>query len=189
MTSQPVYRLAVVVETTSSQGRSWPASRECIEKCIRALATCAQNGLYDVGALQLALILYGTDEPSSAYSVQSSGWTSDVKEFRQWADGIRFEGGGAKQVRRSPFMFAEHLPSFIVSMMSCWGVARAPTWQHDPGLHPYNSVDSCSMVYYHISGNLIHKCSLFPTGSNISLQAGTAAKLLCASLATLLAPL
>lgn len=98
MTNKQVYRFVIAIETTFSQGHTWPASRDCLDKFVRTLDACAQRSMYGLEGLQIALVLFGTDDPSSPFSVQSSGWTSDVREFRQWADGIRFEGGGAKQV-------------------------------------------------------------------------------------------
>ena len=95
------YRLAVVVETTYTQGTAWPAHRDAIERYVKVLDALVKKHQFNgITSYQLAWVLYGSDDSSSPGTVYSTSWTSDVGEFRQWADGIRFQGGGEKVVSR-----------------------------------------------------------------------------------------
>jgi hypothetical protein len=88
-----------VVENTYTQGTAWLAHRDAIEKYIKVLDALIKKHQPDgITSYELAWVLYGSDDSSSLGTVHSTSWTSDVGEFRQWADGIRFQGGGEKAV-------------------------------------------------------------------------------------------
>jgi mediator of RNA polymerase II transcription subunit 25 len=43
---------------------------------------------------ELALVVFHTHGPYSAFGVQRSGWTKDIDAFLSWLSGISFSGGG-----------------------------------------------------------------------------------------------
>jgi mediator of RNA polymerase II transcription subunit 25 len=43
---------------------------------------------------ELALVVFHTHGPYSAFCVQRSGWTKDMNVFLSWLSGISFSGGG-----------------------------------------------------------------------------------------------
>jgi len=43
---------------------------------------------------ELALVVFHTHGPYSAFGVQRSGWTKDTDAFLSWLSGISFNGGG-----------------------------------------------------------------------------------------------
>nr|AMW92182.1 mediator complex subunit 25 [Triticum aestivum] len=89
-------QLVVVVEGTAALGPYWPAiAAEYVEKIVRSFCSTELSGQKLAGVPpELALVVFHTHGPYSAFIVQRSGWTKDMDAFLSWLSGISFSGGG-----------------------------------------------------------------------------------------------
>ncbi|XP_072993377.1 mediator of RNA polymerase II transcription subunit 25 isoform X3 [Typha latifolia] len=89
-------QLIIAVEGTASVGPYWPTIHsDYIEKIVRCFCGNDLTGQKLSGASpELALVVFNTHGPYSAFVVQRSGWTKNVDVFSQWLSGISFTGGG-----------------------------------------------------------------------------------------------
>ncbi|ONM21471.1 Mediator of RNA polymerase II transcription subunit 25 [Zea mays] len=89
-------QLVVAVEGTAALGPYWSTIvAEYVEKIVRSFCASELPGQKLVGTPpELALVVFHTHGPYSAFDVQRSGWTKDVDAFLSWLSGILFSGGG-----------------------------------------------------------------------------------------------
>uniref|UniRef100_A0A453KL92 Mediator of RNA polymerase II transcription subunit 25 n=2 Tax=Aegilops tauschii subsp. strangulata TaxID=200361 RepID=A0A453KL92_AEGTS len=89
-------QLVVAVEGTAALGPYWPAiAAEYVEKIVRSFCSTELSGQKLAGVPpELALVVFHTHGPYSAFIVQRSGWTKDMDAFLSWLSGISFSGGG-----------------------------------------------------------------------------------------------
>ncbi|KAM0876618.1 hypothetical protein ACQ4PT_036057 [Festuca glaucescens] len=86
-------QLVVAVEGTAALGPYWPAvAAEYVEKIVRSF--CSTDQKLAAVPPELALVVFHTHGPYSAFVVQRSGWTKDMETFLSWLSGISFSGGG-----------------------------------------------------------------------------------------------
>ncbi|RCV11237.1 hypothetical protein SETIT_2G170200v2 [Setaria italica] len=92
-------RLVIAVEGTAALGPYWPAILgDYVEKIVRSLCASELPGKKLAGAPpELALVVFHTRGPYSAFCVQRSGWTKDIDAFLSWLSGISFTGGGLSE--------------------------------------------------------------------------------------------
>ncbi|PKA55557.1 Mediator of RNA polymerase II transcription subunit 25 [Apostasia shenzhenica] len=89
-------QLIVIVEGTAALGPYWQTVvSDYLEKIIRCFCGNELSGQKLAGANpELALIVFNTHGPYSAFLVQRSGWTKDVDVFLLWLLRVPFSGGG-----------------------------------------------------------------------------------------------
>ncbi|KAG0456177.1 hypothetical protein HPP92_023965, partial [Vanilla planifolia] len=89
-------QLILVVEGTAALGPYWVTLvTEYIEKIIRCFSGNELSGQKLSGATpELALVVFNTHGPYSAFLVQRTGWTKDIEVFLWWLSRIPFSGGG-----------------------------------------------------------------------------------------------
>lgn len=89
-------QLVVVVEGTAALGPYWHTiAAEYVEKIVRSFCAAQLSGQKLAGVPpELALVVFHTHGPYSAFVVQRSGWTKDMDTFLSWLSGISFSGGG-----------------------------------------------------------------------------------------------
>ncbi|TVU09096.1 hypothetical protein EJB05_42536 [Eragrostis curvula] len=89
-------QLVVAVEGTAALGPYWSTIvADYVEKIVRSFCASELPGQKLAGAPpELALVVFHTHGPYSAFGVQRSGWTKDMDAFLSWLSGISFSGGG-----------------------------------------------------------------------------------------------
>ncbi|WVZ64362.1 hypothetical protein U9M48_013890 [Paspalum notatum var. saurae] len=89
-------QLVVAVEGTAALGPYWSTIvADYVEKIVRNFCATELPGQKLAGAPpELALVVFHTHGPYSAFGVQRSGWTKDTDAFLSWLSGISFSGGG-----------------------------------------------------------------------------------------------
>ncbi|WVZ64356.1 hypothetical protein U9M48_013889 [Paspalum notatum var. saurae] len=89
-------QLVVAVEGTAALGPYWSTIvADYVEKIVRNFCASELPGQKLAGAPpELALVVFHTHGPYSAFGVQRSGWTKDTDAFLSWLSGISFSGGG-----------------------------------------------------------------------------------------------
>ncbi|WOL11721.1 mediator of RNA polymerase II transcription subunit 25 [Canna indica] len=89
-------QLIVVVEGTAALGPYWQIIlSEYLDKIVRCFYGNELSGQKLNGPNpELALVVYNTHGPYSAFLVHRSGWTKDLDVFLKWLSAIRFSGGG-----------------------------------------------------------------------------------------------
>uniref|UniRef100_A0A0D9XCA8 Mediator of RNA polymerase II transcription subunit 25 n=1 Tax=Leersia perrieri TaxID=77586 RepID=A0A0D9XCA8_9ORYZ len=89
-------QLVVAVEGTAALGPYWSTTlTEYVEKIVRSFCAHELAGQKLAGVPpELALVVFHTHGPYSAFVVQRSGWTKDMNVFLSWLSGISFSGGG-----------------------------------------------------------------------------------------------
>uniref|UniRef100_A0A0E0LZK9 Mediator of RNA polymerase II transcription subunit 25 n=1 Tax=Oryza punctata TaxID=4537 RepID=A0A0E0LZK9_ORYPU len=89
-------QLVVAVEGTAALGPYWAVTvADYVEKIVRSFCAHEMAGQKLAGAPpELALVVFHTHGPYSAFCVQRSGWTKDMNVFLSWLSGISFSGGG-----------------------------------------------------------------------------------------------
>ncbi|KAL6838998.1 hypothetical protein ACP4OV_031225 [Aristida adscensionis] len=89
-------QLVVAVEGTAAMGPYWSTiAADYVEKIVRSFCASELPGQKLAGAPpELALVVFHTHGPYSAFGVQRSGWTKDMNVFLSWLSGISFSGGG-----------------------------------------------------------------------------------------------
>ncbi|KAK8937701.1 Mediator of RNA polymerase II transcription subunit 25 [Platanthera guangdongensis] len=91
-------QLIVVVEGTAALGPYWQILiSDYLEKIIRHGCFCGNelNGQKLSGVNpELALVVFNSHGPYSAFLVQRTGWTKDINVFLYWLSRIPFSGGG-----------------------------------------------------------------------------------------------
>lgn len=89
-------QLIVAVEGTAALGPYWQTIvTDYLEKIIRCFCGNELTGQKLSGPTpELALVVFNTQGPYSAFMVQRSGWTKDMDAFFHWISGIPFGGGG-----------------------------------------------------------------------------------------------
>lgn len=107
----------VVVEGTAAVGPYWQTIiSEYLEKIIRSFCGNELNGQKLSGPTpELALVVFNTHGPYSAFMVQRSGWTKDMDAFFHWLSGISFAGGGFSEAAIAEGL-AEALMMFPVTL-------------------------------------------------------------------------
>ncbi|XP_074284515.1 mediator of RNA polymerase II transcription subunit 25-like [Silene latifolia] len=98
-------QLIIVVEGTGAMGPYWNTIvSDYLQKIIRSF--CANDSTVQKSSpsaasgstFELALVVFNTQGPYSAYVVQRSGWTRDVDHFFDWLSALSFSGGGWNDV-------------------------------------------------------------------------------------------
>ncbi|KAG8060944.1 hypothetical protein GUJ93_ZPchr0002g24815 [Zizania palustris] len=109
-------QLVVVVEGTAALGPHWTATlTEYVEKIVRSFCANEPAGQKLAGVPpELALVVFHTHGPYSAFCVQRSGWTKDMDVFLSWLSGISFSGGGFSEAAIS-----EGLSEALMILQSC----------------------------------------------------------------------
>ncbi|KAF8711528.1 hypothetical protein HU200_028971 [Digitaria exilis] len=89
-------QLVIAVEGTAALGPYWSTIiGDYVEKIVRSFCANEVPGQKLAGAPpELALVVFHTHGPYSAFSVQRSGWTKDIDAFLSWLSRISFNGGG-----------------------------------------------------------------------------------------------
>ncbi|KAK3133064.1 hypothetical protein QOZ80_6AG0531600 [Eleusine coracana subsp. coracana] len=89
-------QLVVAVEGTAALGPYWSTIvADYVEKIVRSFCASEVPGQKLAGAPpELALVVFHTHGPYSAFGVRRSGWTKDMDAFLSWLSGIAFSGGG-----------------------------------------------------------------------------------------------
>ncbi|GJN41080.1 hypothetical protein PR202_gn00406 [Eleusine coracana subsp. coracana] len=88
--------VVVAVEGTAALGPYWSTIvADYVEKIVRSFCASEVPGQKLAGAPpELALVVFHTHGPYSAFGVRRSGWTKDMDAFLSWLSGIAFSGGG-----------------------------------------------------------------------------------------------
>lgn len=96
-------QLVVAVEGTAALGPYWSTIvADYVEKIVRNFCASELPGQKLAGAPpELALVVFHTHGPYSAFGVQRSGWTKDTDAFLSWLSGISFSGGGFSEASTS----------------------------------------------------------------------------------------
>ncbi|KAH9624715.1 hypothetical protein KSS87_015614 [Heliosperma pusillum] len=114
-------QLIVVVEGTGGMGPYWNTIvSDYLHKIIRSF--CANDSTVQKSSasaasdstFELALVVFNTHGPYSAYVVRRSGWTRDVDNFFYWLSALSFSGGGWDDVATTEGL-AEALMMFAIS--------------------------------------------------------------------------
>ncbi|XP_020703758.1 mediator of RNA polymerase II transcription subunit 25 [Dendrobium catenatum] len=89
-------QLIVVVEGTAALGPYWQiVVSDYLEKIVRYFCGNELNGQKLSGANpELALVVFNSHGPYSAFLVQRTGWTKDLDVFLGWLSRVQFSGGG-----------------------------------------------------------------------------------------------
>lgn len=89
-------QLIVVVEGTAALGPYWQTLvSDYLEKIVRCFCGNELNGQkLSVANPELALVVFNSHGPYSAFLVQRTGWTKDLDVFLWWLSRIPFSGGG-----------------------------------------------------------------------------------------------
>ncbi|KAK9725101.1 hypothetical protein RND81_05G122700 [Saponaria officinalis] len=117
-------QLIIVVEGTSSMGPHWKTIvSDYLEKIIRAFCTnsTADDKTVEKSAaspasdstFELALVVFNTRGPYSAFLVRRSSWTRDVDSFIGWLSNLSLSGGGWEDVATTEGL-AEALMMFAI---------------------------------------------------------------------------
>ncbi|KAH9623460.1 hypothetical protein KSS87_001906 [Heliosperma pusillum] len=113
-------QLIVVVEGTGGMGPYWNTIvSDYLHKIIRSF--CANDSTVQKSSasaasdstFELALVVFNTHGPYSAYVVRRSGWTRDVDNFFDWISALSFSGGGWDDVATTEGL-AEALMMFAI---------------------------------------------------------------------------
>jgi hypothetical protein len=151
-TAHPM-RVILLVEATAAATSSWRGTRKWLDSILQmmekdadqqaaaaadpaAKAAAAAGQQQDAQAAaaspaskqaiprsQYALIVYATHDRSTPAPVQTSGWTSTLKQLFTWLDGIQFVGGVSSKGTALPHALAE---AIALSKSPYPGGARPP---------------------------------------------------------------
>ncbi|KAH0464009.1 hypothetical protein IEQ34_006795 [Dendrobium chrysotoxum] len=124
-------QLIVVVEGTAALGPYWQiVVSDYLEKIVRYFCGNELNGQKLSGANpELALVVFNSHGPYSAFLVQRTGWTKDLDVFLGWLSRIQFSGGGFGDVAIAEGL-SDALTMFAVSTIGSQSLQNLDCQKH-----------------------------------------------------------